>query len=80
LFLALALCSACQRIEEGAHRPSDVLAGAAVGCLVITVCIYRGSIAALFDRREAFFRDYFGAVVQTRESCPAAGNGVLTVE
>ena len=59
LFVTLAVLSSCQRIEEGAHRPSDVLAGAAVGCLVVVVCVYRGSIAALLDRREAFFRDFF---------------------
>ncbi len=59
LFLALAVLSSCQRIEEGAHHPSDVLAGAAVGCLVVAVCVYRGSLAALLDRREAFFREYF---------------------
>jgi membrane-associated phospholipid phosphatase len=80
LFLALAFFSACQRIEEGAHHPSDVLAGAAVGCLVIMVCIYRGSLAALLDRREAFFHDYFAAVAQRQESCPAASSGALTVE
>jgi membrane-associated phospholipid phosphatase len=59
LFLTLALLSACQRIEEGAHRPSDALAGAAVGCLVVTLCVYRGSLTSLLDRREAFFRDSF---------------------
>ncbi len=69
LFLALALLSACQRIEEGAHRPSDALAGAAVGCLVVTVCVYRGSIAALLDRREAFFREYFGPVAERQQTC-----------
>jgi membrane-associated phospholipid phosphatase len=72
LFLVLAVLSACQRIEEGAHHPSDVLAGAAVGCLVVTVCVYRGSIAALLDRREAFFRDCFTPAAESRESCPAA--------
>jgi membrane-associated phospholipid phosphatase len=77
LFLALAVLSACQRIEEGAHRPSDVLAGAAVGCLVISVCIYRGSIAALFDRREAFFRSYFVPVAERHESCSGPANRAL---
>ncbi len=72
LFLVLALLSACQRIEEGAHRPSDVLAGAAVGCLVVTVCVYRGSIAALLDRREAFFRDYFAPLAEKQASRSAA--------
>ena len=59
LFLTLALLSACQRIEEGAHRPSDALAGAAVGCLVVTLCVYRGPLTALLNRREAFFHDSF---------------------
>jgi membrane-associated phospholipid phosphatase len=77
LFLALALCSACQRIEEGAHHPSDILAGAAVGCLVITVCVYRGSIAALLDRREAFFRDYFAPVAERQDSCSGATKSAL---
>ena len=56
----------------GAHRPSDVLAGAAVGCLVVTVCVYRGSIAALLDRREAFFRDYFAPLAEKQASRSAA--------
>ncbi|HID75702.1 MAG TPA: phosphatase PAP2 family protein [Planctomycetaceae bacterium] len=33
LFAALAVLVACQRVESGAHFPSDTLAGAAVGCL-----------------------------------------------
>jgi membrane-associated phospholipid phosphatase len=77
LFLALALCSACQRIEEGAHHPSDILAGAAVGCLVITVCVYRGSIAALLDRREAFFRDYFAPVAERQDRRSGATKSTL---
>jgi membrane-associated phospholipid phosphatase len=79
-FLTLALLSACQRIEEGAHHPSDVLAGAAVGCLVVIFGIYRGSIAALLDRREAFFRDYFTLAARGREAGGASGRGRLSVE
>jgi len=78
-FFALALLSACQRIEEGAHHPCDVLAGAAVGCLVIAIYVYRGSIAALLDRREAFFRDYFAAMAPRRGSCPTARNRELSI-
>ena len=39
LFAFFALLVACQRMQSGAHFPSDVLFGAAVGCLVATFCI-----------------------------------------
>ena len=56
LFFSLAFLSACQRVEEGAHFPSDVLFGAAVGTLVATACLYGGPIARWFDRREIALR------------------------
>ena len=39
LFALFALLVALQRIQSGAHFPSDVFFGAAVGCLVATLCI-----------------------------------------
>ena len=39
LFALFALLVAFQRIQSGAHFPSDTLFGAAIGCLVATLCI-----------------------------------------
>jgi membrane-associated phospholipid phosphatase len=39
LFLLLVLLVACQRIDSGAHFLSDVLGGAAVGCLTVACCL-----------------------------------------
>ena len=46
---------ACQRLQEGAHYVSDVVFGAALGTPVAALCLYRGPITALFDRREALW-------------------------
>jgi len=53
LFPTLAVLVGCQRIESGAHYLSDVLCGAAVGCLVATVCLRPGAVSRLFDALEA---------------------------
>ena len=46
-FILCAVLASCQRITSGAHFVSDVLWGAAVGCLIAGACIYtRGASAA----------------------------------
>jgi len=52
-FACLAVLVACQRMETGAHWPSDVLAGAAVGCLMAVLCLDVGPLAEAFDRWES---------------------------
>jgi membrane-associated phospholipid phosphatase len=56
LFTVLAVLVGCQRIVSGAHFPSDVLAGAAAGCLVTTFFLYVGRLPLLFDRWESHWR------------------------
>jgi membrane-associated phospholipid phosphatase len=56
LFPTLAFLAGWQRLDEGAHVASDLFFGAAVGCVVAAACLYRGPIAAMFDRREAVLR------------------------
>jgi membrane-associated phospholipid phosphatase len=53
LFFTLAVFTACQRLDEGSHFPSDVLFGAALGALGAALCLYRGPVARLFASREA---------------------------
>jgi len=52
LFPALAALVACQRVITGAHWPSDVLAGAFVGCLFALFCLEVGPAASAFGRWE----------------------------
>jgi membrane-associated phospholipid phosphatase len=52
LFAILAFLAGWQRLDEGAHVASDLFFGAAVGCAVAAVCLYRGPIAAFFRRHE----------------------------
>jgi len=52
-FAALAALIACQRIETGAHFLSDVLFGAALGCVAARIFLSRGLLAAFFDMWEA---------------------------
>jgi membrane-associated phospholipid phosphatase len=59
-FFALALLATFQRLHEHAHDLSDVLFGAAIGCLIAAICLYRSPVAALFDRREALWRSWAG--------------------
>jgi membrane-associated phospholipid phosphatase len=42
----------CQRIVAGAHYPSDVLLGAAIGSFVAAVFLDFGRLARWFDRWE----------------------------
>jgi undecaprenyl-diphosphatase len=53
LFLALAALAAFQRIEVQAHFASDVLAGAALGCLVGGLCQLDFGLGRLFQRLES---------------------------
>ena len=55
LFVCLAVLVACQRIQGGAHYPSDTFAGAAVGCLVAAACLHRKLLGAWFSRYEYHF-------------------------
>lgn len=52
VFVVLAVLVACQRVEGGAHFPSDVLCGAAVGCLVAAACLEFSRLPGRFDRLE----------------------------
>lgn len=56
LFCTLAALVACQRIASGAHWLSDTLMGAALGCLVSTVCLYLGPLPRRFAGWEANWR------------------------
>jgi membrane-associated phospholipid phosphatase len=52
LFAALAAMTALQRLEVGAHFLSDVLAGAAIGCLVGGLCQLNFGLGKLFVHLE----------------------------
>ena len=56
LFTLLAILVACQRIASTAHFPSDVLIGAALGCLVSTFVLYVGRLPVWFSRWESRWR------------------------
>jgi membrane-associated phospholipid phosphatase len=56
LFTALAALVGCQRIISGAHFPSDVLTGAAVGCAASMFVLRVGPLPALFDGVERRWR------------------------
>ncbi len=53
LFLTLAALAAFQRVLVEAHFLSDVLWGAAVGCLFAPLCIHGSRLSGAFDRLEA---------------------------
>jgi membrane-associated phospholipid phosphatase len=57
LFTALAVLVGCQRMVCGAHYLSDVLVGAAAGCLVAPLFLYVGLIPKWFARFEARWRN-----------------------
>ncbi len=52
IFVVLAALVACQRIESGAHYLSDVLCGAAVGCIVASTWLEVGLLPGWMDRFE----------------------------
>lgn len=56
LFSILAALVGCQRIVCGAHFPSDVLVGAATGCVASLFLLKIGPLPAWFDRKEAVWR------------------------
>jgi membrane-associated phospholipid phosphatase len=53
LFTMLVVMVGCQRIVSRAHFPSDVLIGAATGCLVATLFLYVGRLPVWCDRLES---------------------------
>ena len=56
LFPLLAVLVGCQRIISGAHYPSDVLTGAATGCLVALLFLEVGRLPVWFERWELRWR------------------------
>lgn len=56
LFLVLAVLVGCQRITYGAHYPSDVLIGAAIGCVTAQFLLRLGPLPAWFHRWEQRWR------------------------
>jgi len=52
-FFSMAALVAAQRVTSGAHFLSDALCGAAIGCVVATLTLRRGRLAAWFGRYEA---------------------------
>lgn len=52
LFAALAALAMLQRLESGAHFPSDTLAGASIGVLFGTLCCDARWLGGIFDRWE----------------------------
>jgi membrane-associated phospholipid phosphatase len=59
LFYTLAVLVGCQRIVCGAHYLSDVLIGAAAGCLVALFVLHLGRLPAWFDRWESHWQTKF---------------------
>jgi membrane-associated phospholipid phosphatase len=56
LFPLLAILVGCQRMVCGAHYPSDVLIGAAAGCLVAQCFLRVGPLPRWLDRWEEYWR------------------------
>ena len=52
LFVALVVLVGCQRIISGAHFPSDVLIGAAVGCTASMFLLHVGPLPGRLERWE----------------------------
>ncbi len=53
-FVGLAIVSGLQRVFAAAHFPSDVLFGAALGCLAAFACLPGGLLGRHLDRFEAW--------------------------
>lgn len=56
LFVTLAVLVVCQRVQIGVHFLSDVLCGAALGCLVAASCLHFGLLPGWFDRLERYLQ------------------------
>jgi len=56
LFPLFAMLVGCQRIASGAHFLSDVLVGAAAGCVVAQLVLQFGVLPECFDHWEARWR------------------------
>jgi len=52
VFLTLAVMAATQRVTSSAHYPSDVLAGAALACVVAATAFWSRGIGGWFNRFE----------------------------
>jgi membrane-associated phospholipid phosphatase len=63
LFPSLAVLVGCQRVASGAHWTSDVLLGAAVGCLAAALCLDLGPLPRAFSRWERRWRGEGGGKV-----------------
>ncbi len=53
LFPAVAALAGLERVLHQAHFASDVMWGAAVGCVFAPLCVYGSPLSACFDRLEA---------------------------
>ena len=71
LFPALAALAGMQRVLAEAHFLSDILWGAAVGCVFAPLCVYGSRIAETFDRLE--LRLGPNAAADAPEPTPSAG-------
>jgi len=60
LFFGLAVLVGFHRVASSAHYISDVLFGAAIGCVVGMLCVKCGSLKRLFDRWEDRWRGSVG--------------------
>lgn len=56
LFPGMAVLGGMQRVLAEAHFLSDVLWGAAVGCIFAPLCVYGGRLSKAFDRLEQRWR------------------------
>ncbi len=54
LFPAIAALAGMQRVLEQSHFASDVLWGAAIGCMFAPLCVYGSRLSVAFDRLEAW--------------------------
>jgi len=66
LFAALAVLAAFQRMESGAHYPSDVLFAAALGYLVAQAFVRPGFLDCRFDRMESRWKRRVGLLPQLK--------------
>lgn len=58
IFPFFALLAGCQRMSSWAHFSSDVVWGAAAGCVAVVLFLPGGLLASWFDRLEALLASY----------------------